>query len=315
MREASEIAAIIREHWPDFEVEQVRAMPHTGWGGDSDAFLVNDRYIFRFPRHAEVARALAVEICLLPRLAPRADLPIPAFQYVATDRTAEGAEQMPLFVGYPAISGAPLTTPLFQELVTGHDVTAERMAAQLGAFLSGLHTCPLEVARGCGVPDSAHAPVEQITQQYQRTQTLVYPALDAAERTFLDRLFSAFLEDVRQEPWTPMLCHGDLSSDHILVDRSNADQISGIIDFGDMAIGDPAGDFVWRHEYGEACFRRVLAHYHAPVGDVEALARRVTYRHRLMAAGEVAYGLEIGNAAYVEEGRRTLRAYMPRQSA
>lgn len=310
MREASEIAAIIREHWPDFAVEQVQAVPHAGWGGDSDAFLVNGRYIFRFPRHADIVHALAVEICLLPRLAPRVGLPIPAFQYVAADRTARDTERTPLFVGYPAIPGEPLTAALFQALVIGHDVTAERMAAQLGAFLSGLHTCPLEVARDCGVPESAHAPVEQITQQYQRAQTLVYPALDAAERTFLDRLFSAFLEDVRQEPWTPVLCHGDLSSDHILVDRSNAGQISGVIDFGDMAIGDPAGDFVWRHEYGAVFFQRVLAHYHAPSGDVEAFARRVTYRHRLMAAGEITYGLKIGNAAYVDEGRRTLRAYV-----
>ena len=42
----------------------------------------------------------------------------------------------------------------------------------------------------------------------------------------------------------------------------------------------------------------------------EAFARVVTIRYQLMAAAEIGYGLQIGNAAYVEEGRRALREHM-----
>jgi hypothetical protein len=86
--------------------------------------------------------------------------------------------------------------------------------------------------------------------------------------------------------------------------------ISGIVDFGDLAIGDPAGEFTRRYEYGEAFFRRVFAHYDMPLSDVEAFSRVVSFRWRLMAAGEVDYGLQTGNAAYIAEGRAQLRARM-----
>ena len=307
MRSQPESVDLIHEHFPDLVVTQVRVLPHIGWGGESDALLINDRYIFLFPRWPETARALAVDVCLLPKLAPRVALPIPSFQYIAYDQAAG----MPLLVGYPAIPGQPLTPTLFQAIATD-ELTLERTASQLGAFLSGLHTCPLELARQCGVPWPPLSPVELVTRQYERLRSQVYPLLLADECHFLDRLFTSSLADLKHVEWSPTLCHGDLTSDHILTDSSGAGHITGIIDFGDVCVGDPAGDFVWRLEYGDDFFRRVLASYHAPVGDLEAFARRVTYRARLMPTVEIAYGLETNNAAYVEEGRRSLRAHMNR---
>ncbi|MGH2366761.1 MAG: phosphotransferase family protein [Chloroflexota bacterium] len=303
-------------------------MPHVGWGGDSDAFLVNGALIFRFPRHPSARRALAVEACLLPQLGPRVGLPIPRFRYVAQDVTDEGdtagSTEGPLFVGYPAIPGAPLAPNLFPA-IAADPATRERMAAQLSAFLAGLHTVPIEQAIACGVEAPARSVREQITHRYAVVRSNVYPVLADDERRYLDRLFASFLDAPRHFGWPPTICHGDLTSDHILHvpangvssagavsvvrpgDETQPPGIAGIIDFGDVCIGDPAGDFVWRFEYGDAFFGRVLDHYSLPVGDASAFARVVGFRYQLMPTTEIAYGLATGTPGYVEEGRRLLR--------
>jgi hypothetical protein len=150
-------------------------------------------------------------------------------------------------------------------------------------------------------------PAEQVAQRHRDARAQVYPLLQPRERAFLDRLFAAFRADAQAHPWTATLCHGDLTSDHILVEPAHPDQISGIIDFGDLCLGDPAGDFVWRYEYGESFFALVLAHYRGPRGDRAAFLRRVSYRFQLMPVIEMAYGVETGNETYIEEGRQRLR--------
>src|SRR5439155_21430140 len=47
-----------------------------GW--DTEAYLVNDSWIVRFPKRASVVPSLDVERVLLPRLAPMLPVPIPA---------------------------------------------------------------------------------------------------------------------------------------------------------------------------------------------------------------------------------------------
>ncbi|MDP9375320.1 MAG: phosphotransferase [Chloroflexota bacterium] len=301
----TDFAGRIRRHFPDLVARSVRALPHPGWGGENDALLVDDALVFRFPRQPEAARALAVEVCLLPELAPLVALPIPRFTHVARDP----ATGLPLFVGYPLIPGEPLTPDRFAALA-GDPATVERLAAGLAAFLTGLHRFPLDRARACGVPAPAGALRKSVAARRDATRARVYPALAPDERAVVEQIFEGWLGDPRHFAWTPALCHGDLTSDHILVAARAERGIAGIIDFGDLTIGDPAGDFVWRFEWGDAFFRRVLARYRAPVGDPAAFARVVACRYRLMPLHQIAHGLATGNAADVEEGRRRLRAGM-----
>ena len=39
----------------------------------------------------------------------------------------------------------------------------------------------------------------------------------------------------------PVLCHGDIAPEHILVDEAGG-RVLGLIDFGDLLVGDPAID-------------------------------------------------------------------------
>jgi aminoglycoside 2''-phosphotransferase len=312
VRSAASAVRAIRRHCPDVAVRSIEELPHYGWGGDSDAFLINRELIFRFPRWPHVARALEVEARLLPLLRPRVPIRIPDFRYLPRHRRTG----RPLFCGYAAIPGRPMAPEVCGQLASSSP-TLEHMAAQLGGFLSGLHTFPLEQATGCGVEIPTVSVRDQVARAYSSARERLHPILVAGERTFLDTLYTTYLDDPRHFAWPPALCHGDLTSDHILALPPEhpdvvSEGITGIIDFGDVRVGDPAGDFVWRFEYGDTFFNRVLDHYMAPLPDREAFARVVAVRYQLMATAEIGYGLQIGNAEYVDEGRRVLREHMSR---
>jgi aminoglycoside phosphotransferase (APT) family kinase protein len=296
-------AARISEAFPDLSITTLAEMPHLGWGGDSDAWLVSGDLIMRFPRTAEVAEQLAVEARVLPQLAPTLPLAIPAFSHVARD--APGAP--PRFAGYPLIRGEPLMPALLNDLVPDE---AERaaLASALGGFLARLHAFPLERALACGVAEAMREP-ERTRALYERVRELVYPRLSPPLRVWTDHLFGDALARPDLWDYTPALVHGDLSGDHILFDRATR-TLAGIIDFGDMGVGDPLGDFVGLADYGEVFLAAALAAYPAP-DTLGPLARdRLTFYRQRLPFIALAWGAEQGDEAALAEGMAHLRAVM-----
>jgi hypothetical protein len=89
----------------DAEFPQLRpySVSYLGEGCDSWAFVVNDRWIFRFPKRADVEAQLLIETQILPRLSERLPVPIPAFCFHGQPTPA-----FPLrFAGYPMLGGVP----------------------------------------------------------------------------------------------------------------------------------------------------------------------------------------------------------------
>jgi len=60
-------------------------------GYDFEVAIVDDEWVFRFPRRTAVEEVLELEIALLPALAPALPVDIPSFEHVSRN---------PLFVGY-----------------------------------------------------------------------------------------------------------------------------------------------------------------------------------------------------------------------
>jgi aminoglycoside 2''-phosphotransferase len=64
--------------------------------------------------------------------------------------------------------------------------------------------------------------------------------------------------------YQPAVLHGDLSPDHFLADTEQA-RLTGVIDWGDARIGDPAWDLVYIYEdYGPRTLNAFLDHYDRP---------------------------------------------------
>ena len=68
-------------------------------GYDFEVAIVDDEWVFRFPRRAGVEDALELEIELLPRLAPALPVAVPVFEHVLRE---------PLCVAYRMLRGTPL---------------------------------------------------------------------------------------------------------------------------------------------------------------------------------------------------------------
>ena len=243
-----------------FEIEHafpelgVREVEYLGAGADSEAYLVNGAWVFRFPKRADVARALAREVAVLPKLAGRLPVATPRFEYVG-QRAGSGL----LFAGYRLIPGEPLTPELFASLASGHQ---ERVFATLAAFLHGVHGFPVADAAACGVEElSVRAWVEA---SWSRGHAVVLPLMPPDAGLALRRLIEGFLADARNDAPTPCLLYADFAPEHVLFDAA-AGAIVGIIDWGDVVIGDPDFDLLYLYQdYGADFVRRLLAHYPHP---------------------------------------------------
>jgi hypothetical protein len=98
--EEAAAARIIRAQFPDLGARQVR---YLGEGCDSVAVDVGGRWVFKFPKRADVAAELRREMRVLPILANSAPLAIPDFRF-----TGEPSADFPFhFGGYAKIPGAP----------------------------------------------------------------------------------------------------------------------------------------------------------------------------------------------------------------
>jgi aminoglycoside phosphotransferase (APT) family kinase protein len=232
-----------------------------GW--DSYVAIVDDEWVFRFPRRPGVEEALELEIAVLPALAQALPVTVPSFEFVSRD---------PLFVGYRLIRGNPIV-----------DEDGEGVRA----FLDALHALdPSEL------PIAREDWVEAYTEQCAEFERLVFPVLDSDRQAQAKRLFDEVGSLVDFEP---SLVHADLTEPHLLVHDG---RLAGVIDWGDMRVGDPALDYAF-----------------LPAGlgfadwDVDAdLRRRARFYDRLAPWYTAHYGLFTNQPAHTEWGLAELSA-------
>jgi aminoglycoside phosphotransferase (APT) family kinase protein len=225
-------------------------------GYDFHVAIVDDEWVFRFPRRPGVEEALELEIAVLPALARRLRVDAPSFEYVTRN---------PLFVGYRLIRGQPLVD---------EDPDGVR------AFLEALHA--QDPSR---LPVEHHDWVEAYREQCAEFERLVFPVVDRDRRVDALRLFG---EVETLVDFTPSLVHADLGPEHLLVRDG---RLGGVIDWGDMRVGDPALDYAW-----------LLA---GPFADWDVdpdLRRRAHFYHRLAPWYEAHYGLFTNQTAHTERG-------------
>ncbi|MFK0293248.1 aminoglycoside phosphotransferase family protein [Streptomyces sp. NPDC090442] len=184
-----------------------------GW--DSEARLVQGRWVERRPRRPEIAGQLHTEVSLMSWPAPQLPLPVP----VPAVARAE-----PLVAWHDLVPGDSLTTP------------DAAQARSLAGFLRALHTAdPVEAVRR-GTP-SARQVREQRATMTAEFDSRVLPLLPAERR----EPATALLAEVAALP-ADTLVHCDLGPEHVL---TRDGELTGVIDFGDVHIGDPAIDLAW----------------------------------------------------------------------
>lgn len=135
------------------------------------------------------------------------------------------------------------------------------LARDLAAFLRDLHAVPPAVFQEFTFrTPSIESEIQSARKTYERVQTELYPLMNTDGVDWIDQHFQAFLAKPDIPDRLPVLIHGDLSPEHILI--GNSGTLAGIIDFGATRWGYP-GDDLWipMLMYGEDFIQELALYY------------------------------------------------------
>jgi aminoglycoside 2''-phosphotransferase len=287
--DASRCRQILEAAFPQIPIHSLSVI-QAGW--DALVLVVNDRYIFRFPRRPEIEAQMEKEMDLLPGLAGALPCLVPRVEF-ACRKSAGDAHTL---VGYPLIAGVGLQTL---------PVISAALVRQLGEFLTALHRFPVEqAALLLGASSDQMDWRRRSEETYTWINDLVFPHLPGPDRLAGALLWEVYLSDPGNFAFQPKLIHGDLEPEHILC-KPDGSGLCGVIDWGDACIGDPALDFSGLFTFGrERLVDGVFTSYQEPLD--ETFRRRVRFYHTSAPFYEIRYALSIEDETLLRHGIEAL---------
>lgn len=213
--------------------------------------------VFKIAKNWEGAAGLNKEVRLLPLV--RGRLPVAVPHPVWMDGPSR---HFPFGVlGYPGLDGVALT-PL---LLTNVDQST--LACDVANLLVELHGLQITEELGeCLPTPRAH------WNELGRLRNTLAPALrelfSPAEYRVISGWWDSFLADAHMHIYTPLFQHGDFWHENLLLDERSG-RLSGLVDFENAALGDPAQDFATLLHLGRSFTNAVMREYEAAGGILD----------------------------------------------
>jgi aminoglycoside phosphotransferase (APT) family kinase protein len=235
------VSELIAEQFPQWAHMRVASVELDGW--DNTTFRLGEELSVRLPSADHYIAQVDKEHRWLPVLAPQLPLPIP--EPVARGAPARGFAR-PWSV-YRWLPGEPATMERVSDLAG--------FARDLADFLVALY----DIDPAGGPPAGAHSffrggPLSTYDGDARGAIAELDGEIDTAAAT-------AAWEAALAAPWEgpPVWVHGDVTGANLLVIDG---RLSGVVDFGCSAVGDPACDLAigWTFFHGDsrAAFRERL---------------------------------------------------------
>ncbi len=270
---------MLAEHLPAVAAGSVERL---GGGLDNVAYLVDRELVVRFATGDDAAGRVGREAALLEVVARHAPVPVPRPALTVPER---GCLAYPLLPGVPLLEVPPVERAAHRSAV----------AETLGRLLAVLHAVPAaEVGHLVEVDDTT--PEQWLHEAAATWETVAGRVPMRHHRPVEALLLAAPPPDV---PRSAVFSHNDLGIEHVLVDRVSG-AVTGVIDWSDAAITDPAVDFgLVLRDLGPDALDAALARYPSAGADVPGLRERAVYYARCSVLEVLAYGVETGRGAYV----------------
>ena len=241
---AEAAARLVAGQFPQWASLPVTPVALDGW--DNTTFRLGDELSIRLPSADRYVAQVGKEHRWLPVLAPNLPLPIP----------------VPVAMGCPS-DEFPRPWSVYR-WIAGEPASADRVtdpvgfAASLAGFLTTLHA----IGASDGPPAGAHnffrgGPLSTYDEQ---TRELIRQTADDIDTGAATAVWDTALASTWQQ--APVWLHGDVTASNLLVADGADGELRAVIDFGGLAVGDPACDLVmeWTFFTGDsaAAFRRGL---------------------------------------------------------
>jgi aminoglycoside 2''-phosphotransferase len=284
----------IHAFYPNLEVKTVRLNEQ---GQFNDGLILNDRYIFRFPKVPEALKSLHLEYEILCNIQEYLTLPIPnpIWSNFSTGTLGEA------FIGYHLIPGQPFWRETY--LAIKYEAIIHYIAVQIATFLQQLHSIPITAVLSNTLP--LQDTRSDWAKLYLQFREQLFPYLKNEDRDRVTNTFAAFVENADNFNYQPVLRHGDFGTVNLLFDEETQ-IITGVIDFGQAALGDPALDFaaiMAPFGYSESFVRRFEPIY--PID--ESTLTRARFYVSTFALKEALYGILSETARAFESGMARYR--------
>lgn len=236
------VRRLVTTQFPQWKNLPVWPVALGGW--DNKTFHLGEHRLVRMPSAADYALQVEKEQQWLPRLAPLLPLPIPE----------------PLGLGEPS-EGYPWKWSIYRYLPG--EAAAKAPITNLNDFATSLAQFLVALQH----IDTTDGPIPGAHSFYRGGSLAIYDAqMQQAIAALKDKIdVNAAIqvwEEALATTWqaSPVWVHGDISVGNLLVQEG---QLSAVIDFGQLAVGDPACDLAiaWTFLSGESreIFRHILS--------------------------------------------------------
>ena len=263
------LAALAKSILPSAKFKQVKRIPSEGRGPVNSALLTDTdgiQYVVRESRNAKGNIELATETQAVRALKAAGSLPFTLPNLVAESTGPNGNTLQVLEFVYGAnidFDGLRATSPII---------------GSIGKSLAGIHSLRGDAIREFGMPEYTAAEVREsrLAELDRAAATGRIPA------SLLQRWESA-LEDLDLFRFQPTVIHGNFVSANVL---ELGDEISGVLGWSNLEIGDPATDFIGFATLPDSeVFDSVRFAYFEHRDDVDSnLAQRATLYSELVIA-------------------------------
>ncbi len=252
--QAEEAFALIEAQFPQLKPSSIRLLGAAWFNG---VFLVDEKWVFKFPRNAQAAKYLERELLLLPKISSKLPLPVPVPRW----KGAPTADFPWKFMGYEQLPGITAREADLNEEESG------AFAEPLGHFLAKLHAIPLtELDPTYSSPSKElvfaidRKPLEQLIEQH--LQELGRLGLITNQKQLREVVEIAF--HLRFPPKIALI-HNDFHMGHLLVNSRR--QLSGVIDWANAQFDDTAIDLSIAHIFLPKQAHAKFREAYGPISD------------------------------------------------
>ena len=274
----------------DFQVNEIK---YLGGGVDSNAYLINNDYVFKFGISVNSKLDYEAQKIFSDFYKHNIinDIETPDIEYYYNDDETR-------IIGYKYIEGKFLNRKIYNKI--GKDCQ-EKMVKDIAMFLKKLHKYN-ENDLNLEVLDIR----KKMLAEVRLIKNNIYYALTENERKYINRFEKRVIEsDVFDDK--KCLCHIDFNPTHILIDKNNS--FRGVIDWGGAAIVCKYAEFSYilsdsEDEIGRDFGLKVLEYYKEI--DVEKAIEYSNIHKMEYPITELVYGIENNKKESIDWGKKII---------